>query len=38
VLVSHKPGGWTDARAFEALFDPDVLARSELPRWCHGAR
>ncbi|HSK01549.1 MAG TPA: Rpn family recombination-promoting nuclease/putative transposase [Kofleriaceae bacterium] len=26
VLVSHVPGGWTAACAFEDLFDPDVLA------------
>ncbi len=26
VLVSHAPGGWTAARAFEDLFDPEVLA------------
>ena len=26
VLVSHAPGGWTVARSFEELFDPDVLA------------
>jgi predicted transposase YdaD len=30
VLVSHVPGGWTAARAFEELFDPDVLALSGL--------
>jgi predicted transposase/invertase (TIGR01784 family) len=30
VLVSHVAGGWTDARAFEELFDPDVLALSGL--------
>jgi hypothetical protein len=30
VLVSHVPGGWTTARAFEDLFDPDVLALSGL--------
>ena len=30
VLISHKPGGWTDARTFEALFDPAVLARAGL--------
>ncbi len=26
VLVSHVPGGWTAACAFEDLFDPEVLA------------
>ena len=26
VLVSHVRGGWTWARSFEELFDPDVLA------------
>jgi hypothetical protein len=26
VLVSHVAGGWTAARAFEAMFDPAVLA------------
>jgi hypothetical protein len=26
VLVSHVPGGWTDARSFDELFDPAVLA------------
>jgi hypothetical protein len=26
VLVSHVPGGWRAARAFEDLFDPGVLA------------
>jgi predicted transposase/invertase (TIGR01784 family) len=26
VLVSHVPGGWKAARAFEELFDPDVMA------------
>jgi hypothetical protein len=30
VLVSHVPGGWTAARAFEELFDPDVMALSGL--------
>jgi len=30
VLVSHVPGGWTAARAFEELFDPAVMARSDL--------
>jgi hypothetical protein len=28
VLVSHVPDGWTDARAFEEVFDPDVMAIS----------
>lgn len=28
MLVSHVLGGWTDPRAFEELFDPDVLAIS----------
>lgn len=31
VLVSHAPGGWTGPRAFEEMFDPDVLAIPELP-------
>jgi predicted transposase YdaD len=26
MLVSHAPGGWTAPRAFEDLFDPDVMA------------
>jgi len=26
VLVSQVPGGWREARAFEELFDPEVLA------------
>jgi hypothetical protein len=26
VVVSHEPGGWTAARAFEDLFDPAVMA------------
>ena len=26
VMVSHPPGGWTSARAFEQLLDPQVLA------------
>ena len=30
VLVSHVPGGWTAARTFEELFDPDVLALAGL--------
>jgi hypothetical protein len=30
VLVSHVPGGWRAARAFEELFDPAVMALSEL--------
>jgi len=30
VLVSHVPGGWTAARAFEELFDPDVMALAGL--------
>lgn len=30
LLVSHVPGGWTTARAFEELFDPDVMALSGL--------
>jgi len=30
VLVSHVPGGWTAACAFEELFDPAVMARSDL--------
>jgi hypothetical protein len=30
VLVSHVPGGWTAGRAFEDLFDPDVMALSGL--------
>ena len=30
VLVSHVPGGWGGARAFEDLFDPAVLAVPEL--------
>jgi predicted transposase YdaD len=30
VLVSHVPGGWTGARAFEELFDPAVIARADL--------
>jgi len=30
VLVSHVPGGWRAARAFEELFDPDVMALSGL--------
>jgi len=30
VLVSHVPGGWTAARAFEDLFDPEVMAVSGL--------
>jgi predicted transposase YdaD len=30
VLVSHVPGGWTVARAFEELFDPGVMALSGL--------
>jgi predicted transposase YdaD len=30
VLVSHAPGGWTDARTFEDLFDPDVMAHTGL--------
>ena len=30
VLVSHEPGGWTDVRAFEELFDPAVMAVSGL--------
>jgi predicted transposase/invertase (TIGR01784 family) len=30
VLVSHVPGGWTAARAFEELFDPAVMAISGL--------
>jgi len=30
VLVSHKPGGWTDARTFEEQFDPAVMALSGL--------
>jgi predicted transposase/invertase (TIGR01784 family) len=25
VIVSHVPGGWTTARSFEELFEPDVL-------------
>ena len=29
VLVSHAPGGWRVARAFEELFDPAVLALPE---------
>jgi hypothetical protein len=28
VLVSHVRGGWTAPRAFEDLFDPDVMALS----------
>jgi len=30
VLVSHVPGGWTTARAFEELFDPAVMELSGL--------
>src|SRR5437868_2684538 len=30
VLVSHVLGGWTDPRAFEELFDPEVMAISEV--------
>jgi len=30
VLVSHVPGGWTAARAFEELFDPKVMALAGL--------
>jgi predicted transposase YdaD len=30
VLVSHVPGGWTAARAFEDLFDPKVMALAGL--------
>jgi hypothetical protein len=26
VLVSHPPGGWTSARSFEELLDPDAMA------------
>ena len=26
VLVRHLPGGWTSARSFELLLDPDVMA------------
>jgi hypothetical protein len=31
VLVSHTPGGWTAARSFEQLLDPEVLAIPGLP-------
>ncbi len=30
VLVCHAPGGWTAPRAFEDLFDPDLMAIPEL--------
>jgi len=30
VLVSHVPGGWGAAKAFEELFDPAVMARPDL--------
>src|SRR5512140_1513807 len=30
VLISHVPGGWRAARAFEKLFDPAVMAISGL--------
>jgi hypothetical protein len=30
VLVSHAPGGWKAARAFEDLFDPKVMALAGL--------
>ncbi|HEX2688493.1 MAG TPA: Rpn family recombination-promoting nuclease/putative transposase [Kofleriaceae bacterium] len=30
VLVSHVPEGWTAARTFEDLFDPDVMALAGL--------
>jgi predicted transposase YdaD len=30
VLVGHVRGGWTAARAFAELFDPDVMAISEI--------
>lgn len=30
VLVSHVPGGWTAARTFEDLFDPEVMALTGL--------
>jgi hypothetical protein len=30
VLVSHVPGGWRAARAFEELFDPGVMALAGL--------
>ena len=26
LLVSHAPGGWTAARSFEELFDPELMA------------
>ena len=31
VVISHVPGGWTDARAFHDLFAPSVLAVPGLP-------
>jgi flagellar biosynthesis/type III secretory pathway protein FliH len=30
VLVGHPPGGWTSARSFEQLLDPEVMAIPEL--------